>query len=527
MTHPYKHKNPRIKALFFFFRGLLYTAMAAFGIGLFRTRQAFSGTDISTLRYYFDLLKDEFEIQRVTGLRSLFTTYSVLSDTASASLKWAIPFAILYFILWGLAGLRRTRLVLHLRTRRRDLCLPLTDKLPSLCLLRRGVVLLLTFALLSIAFTVHLPQFLYLQTQESQIYDEDYVDPQPADIRFPSQKQNLIHIYLESIETTYEDSSSGGTWPVNLIPQLTALSNENISFSNLVSLIGTDYTSGALVAQTAGLPINREVSKYSVNGEFLPYAYTLHDILADEGYRQIFMCGSDGDFGARTLYFNSHGPTEVLDYNTAVQQGIVPDGYREDVGGWGLRDYLLLDWAKSVLEELSKNDQPFALSLLTVDTHFYDGVLCDYCTDEMDSQYENVIRCSDRLVSAFVRWCQEQPFYENTTIVISGDHPTMDFNFVSEHTRQLNDRGVYTCIIHPYGDLTPATTRTREASTFDIFPTTLAALGAQWNGDQLAFGVNLFSDAPTLVEQKGRDTLNLQLQMPADTYMRRFYHTDN
>lgn len=137
-----------------------------------------------------------------------------------------------------------------------------------------------------------------------------------------------------------------------------------------------------------------------------------------------------------------------------------------------------------------------------------------------------MIHCSDALVAQFVEWIQAQPFYENTTIVITGDHPTMDLSFIATHTDSLSARGIYTCIINPRDGLAPASGETRQASSFDIFPTTLAALGVQWDGDQLAFGVNLFSGAPTLVEQLGREAFDLQLQMPAEAYMRRFYHTE-
>ena len=35
-------------------------------------------------------------------------------------------------------------------------------------------------------------------------------------------------------------------------------------------------------------------------------------------------------------------------------------------------------------------------------------------------------------VDAFVKWIQKQPFYENTTIIISGDHLTMDSDFCND-----------------------------------------------------------------------------------------------
>ena len=70
--------------------------------------------------------------------------------------------------------------------------------------------------------------------------------------------------------------------------------------------------------------------------------------------------------------------------------------------------------------------------MLTVDTHFEDGYVCEQCPTEYDTQYSNVMACSSRQVGEFLKWIQQQDFYENTTIVISGDHPTMDSDYCAE-----------------------------------------------------------------------------------------------
>ena len=100
---------------------------------------------------------------------------------------------------------------------------------------------------------------------------------------------------------------------------------------------------------------------------------------------------------------------------------------------WGMEDQKLFACAKEKLQELSSGEQPFNLTLLTVDTHFEDGYVCDLCQNEFgDNQYANVMACSSRQVNHFIKWIQEQPFYENTTIVLSGDHWTMDSDFCND-----------------------------------------------------------------------------------------------
>ena len=48
-------------------------------------------------------------------------------------------------------------------------------------------------------------------------------------------------------------------------------------------------------------------------------------------------------------------------------------------------------------------------------------------------------------------------------------------------------------------------TKNRLFTAFDIYPTTLAAIGAQVDGDRLALGTNLFSDKKTLMEELGKN----------------------
>ena len=127
--------------------------------------------------------------------------------------------------------------------------------------------------------------------------------------------------------------------------------------------------------------------------------------------------------------------------------------------------------------------------------------------------------CSSRQVDAFVKWIQQQPFYENTTIVISGDHLTMDSDFCNDVSEDY-ERSVYNVFINlPEGlDTSFEKTHNREFATLDMFPTTLAAMGVTIEGDRLALGVNLFSDEQTLTEQYGRKDLDKELMKKSKFY---------
>lgn len=62
--------------------------------------------------------------------------------------------------------------------------------------------------------------------------------------------------------------------------------------------------------------------------------------------------------------------------------------------------------------------------------------------------------------------------------------------------------------------------KARSYSAFDMFPTTLAALGYEIPGNRLGLGVNLYSDEPTLVEEMGLKKLNKELVKHSKYYNR-------
>ena len=373
-------------------------------------------------------------------------------------------------------------------------------------------VLMIALSVNHIWTTLDVSAYVKNQNTYSSFIDDNYVDPASVDISFPEQKRNLIYIYLESMENTYADQQSGGAFEKNVIPELTQLSLENENFSGEESILnggyaltGTTWTVGAMFGQTSALPLLIPIEKNSMDTQedFFPGITTLGDILDDQGYRQELLIGSDAEFGGRKLYFEQHGGYEIYDYYYSKNHGEIPEDYYV---WWGYEDERLFEHAKERLNELSASSEPFNLTLLTVDTHFEDGYVCGLCTDEFgDDQYSNVMACSSRQVSEFVRWIQEQPFYENTTIVISGDHLTMDVDYC-ENVSADYERKVYTAYIN--APVSPETDTYREYSTFDAFPTTLASLGAEIEGDRLGLGVNLYSSKETLVEQYGVESVN-------------------
>ena len=357
--------------------------------------------------------------------------------------------------------------------------------------------------------SISLGSYLSSQLHSSKFIEENYVDPKGIELHFPEKKRNLIYIYMESTELTFMDEAHGGAFPDNLLPEMTALSKEGEDFSGEgdsrnggIALPGATWTMGAIFAQSTGLPLKISIEQNSMDSQkaFFPSVTALQDILKEEGYTQKFLLGSVGYFGGRELYMKDHGDVKVEDFSYWKRKNKFPKDYWVN---WGFEDEKLYSYAKEELSSLAKENKPFNLTLLTVDTHFPDGYVCRLCQNNYpDNQYANVYRCASRQVTDFVNWIKKQDFYENTTIVISGDHPTMDRDFC-DHVPKSYQRKVYTVFLNSAAKRKDR--NKREYSTFDYFPTTLAAMGVEIPGNRLGLGTNLFSGESTLTEKFGKE----------------------
>lgn len=361
-----------------------------------------------------------------------------------------------------------------------------------------------------------------LVSTNSSFIEENYVSPYEVNLEFPQEKRNLIYIFLESMENTFADTSVGEPIFENCIPELTKLAEKNVNFSHTKELggaysyLGTTWTAAAMATQTSGVPIKVVVAAdedtYGAEEDFLPGVVSIGDVLEKYGYNQTLLVGSDAEFHGRQPYFVKHGNYNIVDIDSLKAEGRLPEDYHE---WWGFEDQKLFAFAREEVSKLASQEAPFNFTMLTCDTHFPDGYVCDLCQEEYEDQYSNVLACSSRQVYEFVEWIKAQPFYENTTIVISGDHLTMDNDFLEEIDQEY-ERTIYNCIIN--APVEPINEKNRKFGTMDMFPTTLAAMGVKIEGECLGLGTNLFSEKATLTEVYGFDLLNEEMQKRSEFY---------
>lgn len=430
------------------------------------------------------------------------------SDEVMSTL-WSGPVfqTVAVTVVFALFAFSGRSLIYH--KKRKDICLFPLKARRIICFILSLAVLGSGVAYLTVKFDLTTVFKLYVM--KSSFIEDNYADPREVKMEFPEKKRNLIFIYLESMENSYLSKDMGGYLDENLLAPLTELSEEGYTFSNTdnrfggpVATIGCTWSVASMVNMNTGLPMRVSTGKnnYGEPGKFLPGAVALGDILKAEGYEQSLMFGATATFGGLRYFYNTHGDYTILDYDAAKEKGWISKDYKE---WWGYEDDKLYEYAKTELTRLYETGKPFDFIMETADTHFPNGYVGKNTPTPRKSQYANVIAYSASEVTKFVRWIQEQPFYENTTVILIGDHLSMDTRFFANFDESYL-RTTFNVILNPapsVGDIPEERLRNRWWANFDMFPTTMAAIGVKIDGDKLGLGTNLFSGKQTLFEENG------------------------
>lgn len=373
----------------------------------------------------------------------------------------------------------------------------------------------------SSAFMV--PQYL-MTTDLSRIYEDQWVNPSSVKIVPPEKPRNLIFIYLESMENTLLSKKNGGQLEDSLVPELEqlALDPANVSFSNRADTLGgalpvagTGWSLAGMVATAGGIPLKPSIGNDGgALDEFLPGAYMLGDVLANQGYEQSLVLGTDPAFGGLDKLMTRHGKFNMLVPQTLKAAGRLPQDYYK---WWGFEDRKMFSFAREEATRLAGTGKPFHLQLFSEDTHHPHGYNDPECTQNPDDLYSSSYQCTSTQIVDFVRWAQAQPFAANTTIVLVGDHNGHLTNFYEKKITDKNyKRTTYNVILN--SAKRPEHMRSRNFTSMDFYPTILSAMGYQIPGNRLALGVDLFSKDRTLAERIGIQKLDDELNKRSSFY---------
>ncbi|TFW29220.1 phosphatidylglycerol--membrane-oligosaccharide glycerophosphotransferase [Massilia arenosa] len=339
-------------------------------------------------------------------------------------------------------------------------------------------------------------------------FGANYVPPahQPLLKRAP---KNLILIYVESLEAGYADRRVFGR---DLIAPLTALGGQH--FRAYEQAPGTGWTIAAIVSTQCGLPLER-VTLFDINTQgqmvnsFLNNATCLGDLLAQQGYRNVFLGGASPEFAGKGKFLRQHRYQEVYGREDWLKSGV----REQDLNGWGTYDADLFARARTRLAQLEASGKPFNLTLLTVDTHEPDGHLSRQCAAQGYSGFDGVITCTAAEVAQFVQFAQARGYLDNANIVILGDHLSRKNPLSDDLSR------THRTIFNTFISKQPVPATRDQLVHFDLLPSILEFIGFDIPGGRLGLGYSAFNRHATAPSQGRLADMDSDLLNRSDTYL--------
>jgi len=349
----------------------------------------------------------------------------------------------------------------------------------------------------------------YLGTFVKEDYfSKAYVDPIQVKIR-PKHLKSLVIIYVESLEQTYANKEIFGK---DLLHELNLLKRQGASFEDYEQMQGTGWTIAALVSTQCGIPLNRPIDENSSvkAAHFLASAECLGDILAKNGYQNVFMKGGDLAFSGTASFFQTHHYQSRYGLKEWIGAGINPANINE----WGLYDDDLFDQAKIKLNELINTNNLFNLVILTVDTHGANGFLDKKCQKKGYKNFDGIVECSANEVADFVNYIIQKNWLDRLNIIVQGDHLAMK-NLVSEKLELEKNRRIFNVFISNQKIIK----NTNHITHFDMFPTILTFIGFKIEGGKLALGYNALGPAQTHMPPHRFEDIRKSLLNRSKTYL--------
>lgn len=305
---------------------------------------------------------------------------------------------------------------------------------------------------------------------------------------------NLIYIYAESLEETYFDET---LFP-GLMPNLNKVRNKAIVFKDVAQVTHSGWTIAGMVASQCGVPLFSASQGNAMSGmpKFLSGATCLGDVLHRNKYSLSYLGGASLDFAGKGNFYKTHGFSSVQGRKELSEQ-LIDSSYKS---AWGLYDDSLLNIAKQKLVTEAAQDRPFALFMLTLDTHHPKGHSSANCEGhhyaDGSNDILNAVHCSDNLISEFVDYIYASGLEKNTLIVIGSDHLAMK-NTASNILNQ-GDRKNMLIMIPP--GLEEGQVVKTPSSILDVSATILPLLG--FEAEALGFGRNILNtNIPQLIGQ--------------------------
>lgn len=322
----------------------------------------------------------------------------------------------------------------------------------------------------------------------------NYAKPNPAYFG-AGEGMNVIYIHLESIQEFVINYKLHGEEVTPFLNSLTTEEN-TIHFDNFFHQTAQGKTADAeflLENSLYGLPQGAAFTTKGLNTYQAAPA-----ILGEKGYTSAVFHGNTGTFWNRDEIYKSFGYNHFFDASYFNME-------TEKLADYGLMDKPFFEQSIPLLESLP---QPFMTKFITVSNHYpypideEDATIAPHTTgDKSVDSYFQTARYADEALEQFFAYLKESGLYDNSIIIMYGDHYGISRNHDKAMGMVLNKEitafdsgaalqrvplfirvpGIEGGINHSYG------------GQIDILPTLLHLLGME-SKEYVQLGTDLLSE---------------------------------
>ncbi|MDZ5472818.1 LTA synthase family protein [Bacillus sp. 31A1R] len=321
----------------------------------------------------------------------------------------------------------------------------------------------------------------------------NYAEPNPA--YFGAGKgMNVVYLHLESIQNFLIDYKLHGEEVTPFLNSM-AKGENSLYFKNFFHQTAQGKTADAEYMIENSLYGTQQGAAFTTKG--LNTYQAAPAILGQQGYTSAVFHGNTGSFWNRNEIYKSFGMDHFFDeksfeYNDA------------DVADYGLMDKPFFEQSMPLLESLP---QPFYTKFITVSHHFpftidqEEATIAPHTTgNKTVDNYFQTARYADEALEQFVNYLKESGLYDNTIIVMYGDHYGISQNHnkameqvIGKEVTPFESAGLQRVplIIHVPG--VEGKVMEEYGGQIDLLPTLLHLLGKSAK-DYIHFGTDLLSE---------------------------------
>ncbi|TVY01348.1 LTA synthase family protein [Cohnella terricola] len=317
--------------------------------------------------------------------------------------------------------------------------------------------------------------------------------------------KNVIILQLEAAQNFLIDRKIDGR---EIAPNLSRLARENFYFPHFYQQVGQGNTSDAeFVVNTSFYIPQYGAAAQDYGGLALP---SMPKVFEENGYQTATFHTNDVQFWNRKELYKALGFERYYDAQFFGD---------DDIVFFGASDEVLYDKTADELLKMSQTGKPFYAQVISMSSHHPFNIpdrkkrfeLPDSYKDTLVGDYIQAQNYSDYSVGLFIDKLKKNGLWDNTVLVIYGDHLGLPIYSLTEHEKKLME-DVYArkyqfseMLNIPLLVIAPGITEPKvlpqTGGQVDVFPTVANLLGISLKG-HIHFGQDLLNNTNNLLPQR-------------------------